>query len=156
MQMLFDEPIHVQAKGFSYYVPNPCVFAFHKILVMKTRKAQTKKEKDMLQIAAILREIKARPQEFRKGCEYLNKLPPKWQRIIKGYIKNYLPDFLPFNRLKKSCMVCYLKGGAYFGTINFALILYFSPSISFNEIFNSFTFFLSVFLFIPSASAALI
>ncbi|MBI5892185.1 MAG: hypothetical protein HZB79_00785 [Deltaproteobacteria bacterium] len=93
MQMLFDEPIHVQTKGFAYYVPNPCVFAFHKILVMKTRKAQTKKEKDMLQIASILREIKAMPQEFKKGCEYLNKLPPRWQRIIKGHIKNYLPGF---------------------------------------------------------------
>ena len=93
MQMLFDEPINVQAKDFAYYVPNPWVFAFHKILIMKSRKVQSKKEKDILQIASILREVKSRPHDFRKSWGYLSKLPSPWQKRIKDYIKHYLPDF---------------------------------------------------------------
>ncbi|MBI3599157.1 MAG: hypothetical protein HY097_00735 [Nitrospinae bacterium] len=94
LQMLFDDKVCVQAEGFEYYIPNPWVFAFHKILVMRSRKMQSKKEKDLLQVVSILREIKGRPQEFKKSMEYLKKLPPRWQRTIKEHIKNYLPEYL--------------------------------------------------------------
>lgn len=94
LQMLFDEPLNIQRPDLAYSVPNLWVFAFHKILIMKSRKDLSKKEKDILQVTAMLREIKARPHEFRKSCEYLHSLPPRWQRTIKGHIGKYLPDFL--------------------------------------------------------------
>ncbi len=96
MQMLFDDKIHVQTRDFAYNIPNPWVFAFHKILVMNNRKVQSKKEKDLLQALSILREIEGMPQEFRKSIEYLRTLPLRWQRIIKGHIKNHLPEYLIF------------------------------------------------------------
>jgi len=61
---------------------------------MKSRRDSSKKEKDILQITAILREIKSRPQEFQKSREYLNSLPSRWQKVIKQGIKNYLPEFM--------------------------------------------------------------
>lgn len=94
MQMLFDDPIDVKSKDFKYSVPNPWVFAFHKILIMKSRKVQSKKDKDLLQVVSILREIKARPREWEKSLECLKALPPRWQRIIKEQVEIYLPDFL--------------------------------------------------------------
>lgn len=96
LQMLFDNSIHVQTKDFAYNIPNPWVFAFHKILVMKNRKVQSKKEKDLLQVVSLLREIRGLPQEFRKSIEYLKTLPPRWQRIIKEHIKNHLPEYFIF------------------------------------------------------------
>jgi hypothetical protein len=94
MQMLFDDPIQVKSKDLKYSVPNPWIFAFHKILIMKSRKAPSKKDKDLLQVASILREIKARPREWGKSRQYLNRLPPRWQKIIKEQVGIYLPDFL--------------------------------------------------------------
>ncbi|OGP23917.1 MAG: hypothetical protein A2X87_04225 [Deltaproteobacteria bacterium GWC2_42_51] len=94
LQMLFDEPLNIKRQGLAYSVPNPWVFAFHKILIMKSRRDSSKKEKDILQITAILREIKLRPQERQKSREYLNSLPPRWQKVIKQGIKNYLPEFM--------------------------------------------------------------
>ncbi len=81
-------------KDFAYNIPNPWVFAFHKILVMKNRKVQSKKEKDLLQVVSLLREIRGLPQKFRKSIEYLKTPPPRWQRTIKEHIKNHLPEFL--------------------------------------------------------------
>jgi len=94
MQMLFDDPIQVKSKDLKYSVPNPWIFAFHKILIMKSRKAQSKKDKDLLQVVSLLREIKARPREWGKSRECLNRLPPRWQRIIKEQVEICLPDFL--------------------------------------------------------------
>lgn len=94
LQMLFDEPLNIKRQDLAYSVPNPWVFAFHKILIMKSRRDSSKKEKDVLQVTAILREIKSRPQEFQKSHEYLNSLPSRWQKAIKEGIKNYLPEFM--------------------------------------------------------------
>ncbi|MEK6684293.1 MAG: GSU2403 family nucleotidyltransferase fold protein [Nitrospirota bacterium] len=94
MQMLFDDPIQVKSKDLKYSVPNPWIFAFHKILIMKSRKAPSKKDKDLLQVVSILREIKTRPREWGKSRQYLNRLPPRWQRTIKEQVEICLPDFL--------------------------------------------------------------
>ena len=94
LQMLFDDPVSIHTEGLTYYVPNPWIFAFHKMLVIKLRKEQSKKEKDILQIRAILREIKTRQKDFSKSREYLNTLPPRWQGIIKKFIESHIPEFL--------------------------------------------------------------
>lgn len=94
LQMLFDEPINIKRQDLAYSVPNPWVFAFHKMLIMKSRRDFSKKGKDVLQVTAILREIRSRPQELQKSREYLNSLPPRWQKAIKEGIKNCFPEFM--------------------------------------------------------------
>lgn len=93
LQMLFDEPVTIHTEDITYHVPNPWVFAFHKMLIMKSRKKQSKKEKDILQIRAVLREIKTKQKDYDKSREYLNTLPPRWQRTIKKFIESHLIDF---------------------------------------------------------------
>ncbi len=92
LQMLFDQQIDIQKEGFSYTVPSPWVFAYHKILILEKRKSKDKKEKDILQINAILREIFTRPDTAKKAKSYLETLPLKWKKSIKDYISKQIRD----------------------------------------------------------------
>src|SRR3989304_8021718 len=92
LKMLFDQKMEVEKEGYKFIVPSPWVLAYHKILIAKNRRAKDKKEKDMLQAVAILREIFKRPDEFKKALSYLEKLPPKWKSYIKGRLAEYIPD----------------------------------------------------------------
>jgi len=92
LQMLFDQQIKIEKEDYTYQVPNPWVFAYHKILVSRKRKAKDKKEKDILQINAILREIFKKPDAAKKAVSYLETLPSKWKKDIKNYIAEHMPD----------------------------------------------------------------
>ena len=90
--MLFDQQVEVEREGYKFIVPSPWVLAYHKILIAKNRRAKDKKEKDMLQAIAILREIYKRPDELKKALSYLETLPYKWKSCIKGRLAEYMPD----------------------------------------------------------------
>ena len=92
LQMLFDQQIKIEKEGYTYMIPSPWAFAYHKILVSKKRKIKDKKEKDILQTNALLREIFKRQDMARKAVSYLETLPPKWKRDIKNYIAEHLLD----------------------------------------------------------------
>ena len=92
LKMLFDQKMEVEKEGYKFIVPSPWVLAYHKILIAKNRRAKDKREKDMLQEIAILREIFKRPDELKKALSYLEKLPPKWKSYIKGRLAEYTPD----------------------------------------------------------------
>ncbi|MBI5193906.1 MAG: hypothetical protein HZA08_10765 [Nitrospirae bacterium] len=93
LNMLFDQQIEVEKEGYKFLVPSPWVLAYHKILIAKNRRAKDKREKDMLQAIAILREIYKRPDELKKALAYLATLPYKWKSYIKGQLAEYMPDF---------------------------------------------------------------
>lgn len=93
LQMLFDQQIKIEKEGYTCHVPAPWAFAYHKILISK-RRAKSKKEKDILQAIAILREVFRRPDEARKAVSYLETLPPKWRRVIKSRVGEYVPGSL--------------------------------------------------------------
>lgn len=92
LQMLFDQQIKIEKEGYTYMIPSPWIFAYHKILVSKKRKIKDKKEKDILQTNALLRELFKRQDMARKAVSYLETLLPKWKRDIKDYIADHLPD----------------------------------------------------------------
>jgi hypothetical protein len=94
IQMLSEQPLRMEKDDYTYFVPNPWVLAFHKILISRVRKTKDKKDKDIMQAIALLREIKAKPDLLRKSLLYLEKLPVKWKRAIKTHIGEYIPDFL--------------------------------------------------------------
>jgi len=92
LKMLFDQQMEVEKEGYKFIVPSPWVLAYHKILIAKNRRVKDKKEKDMLQAIAILREIFKRPDELKKALSYLETLPHKWKSYIKGRLAEYMPD----------------------------------------------------------------
>ena len=92
LRMLFDQQMEVEKEGYKFIVPSPWVLAYHKILIAKNRRAKDKKEKDILQAIAILREISKRPDDLKKALSYLETLPLKWKRYIKRQLAEYLAD----------------------------------------------------------------
>ncbi|MBI5756530.1 MAG: hypothetical protein HZA12_06350 [Nitrospirae bacterium] len=92
LRMLFDQQMEVEKEGYKFIVPSPWVLAYHKILIAKNRRVKDKKEKDMLQAIAILREIFKRPDDAKKALSYLETLPPKWKGCIKGWLAEHMPD----------------------------------------------------------------
>lgn len=51
VQMLSEHPLKIEKDNYTYFVPNPWVLAYHKILVSRNRKTKAKKDKDLLQAA---------------------------------------------------------------------------------------------------------
>ena len=94
LQMLFDDPVGVKSEDLKYSVPNPWAFAFHKILILKSRKAPLKKEKDLLQAVSLLRETMARPRDWGKSRRFMCGLPRGWQKMIREQLEISLPAFL--------------------------------------------------------------
>lgn len=94
VQMLLDHRISFKKEGLVYPVPNPWVFAFHKILVSKARKKDRIREKDLLQAISILREIRKKALEFDQATAYMKTLPKKWLKHIKEQLKIHLSEFL--------------------------------------------------------------
>jgi hypothetical protein len=94
LQMLSDNPLKMDKESYDFIIPNPWAFAYHKILVARCRKAKDKKEKDLLQAMALLREIRKKPDLFTNALAYLKTLPVKWQKYIKSKINEHIPAFL--------------------------------------------------------------
>jgi hypothetical protein len=91
LQMLFDQPTKIEKEDYIYFVPSPWVFAYHKILISKYRKKEDKREKDILQAIAILREVFKKPDVSRRALLYLETLPTKWSKYIRCKIMEHLP-----------------------------------------------------------------
>lgn len=92
LQMLLEQQVELKLEDYSLSVPKPWVFAFHKILITKSRKDKGKKEKDLLQAVSILREIAKRPAEMKEARSYLASLPKPWVRYIKDQLASSLPE----------------------------------------------------------------
>jgi hypothetical protein len=94
LQMLFDSTMNIEVEGKSFAIPNPWTLAYHKILVSKHRKSGAKKDKDLMQALAILREVLKRPDLSGKALAYLEKLPQKWAKQIRLVIAKEVPGLL--------------------------------------------------------------
>ncbi len=90
LQMLLDNPVRIQKEDYAYFVPAPWVFAFHKILIAGRRKKQDKKQKDLLQADAVLRNVFKEPGTSKESLSYLETLPRKWKNHIQDYIATNL------------------------------------------------------------------
>lgn len=92
LQMLFDQQIKIEKEGYTFLIPSPWVFAYHKILVSKKRKAKDKKEKDILQANAILRGVFKKTDSIKNAISYFKTLPSRWKGDIKDYLTEHLPE----------------------------------------------------------------
>ncbi len=90
LQMLFDKQIKIKEKEYSYRISSPWVYACHKILISGRRPSKDKKEKDLLQANAILREMLKKSDMTNKLLSYIKTLPPKWRKVIKDHITSAL------------------------------------------------------------------
>ncbi len=91
LQMLYDQQMIIKKEGYSYRIPSPWVLACHKILISGRRQSTGKKEKDILQANALLREIFKKNDFTRKLSSYIKTLPPKWRKVIKDHIAEQFP-----------------------------------------------------------------
>ena len=94
LQMLFDQQMIIKEEGYTYRIPSPWVLACHKILIAGRRKSTAKKNKDILQANALLREIFKKTDLTEKLSSYIKTLPPKWRKIIKDHIAEQFTDSL--------------------------------------------------------------
>lgn len=92
LQMLLEHPVRIKKDDYAYFVPAPWVFAFHKILVAGRRKVRAKKEKDLLQANAVLRNVFKNPETERETLSYLEALPSKWKKTIKAYLEKHFHE----------------------------------------------------------------
>jgi hypothetical protein len=91
LNMLFDHLIEVKKEDYSFKIPSPHIFAFHKILISKKRK-KDKAEKDILQAQAILREVFNSNEMTEEAKSYLKTLPSLWQKTIKEFLNKHFPQ----------------------------------------------------------------
>lgn len=87
LQMLNGDIKEVDKGSYRYSVPEPYVYAFHKILIAPRRGNEGKARKDLLQAESILREVFRQDTLAKRAMEYLGNLPPKWARPIRGFMK---------------------------------------------------------------------
>lgn len=95
LQMLFEQQMIIKEEGYSYRIPSPWALACHKILIAGRRQSSAKKNKDILQADALMREIFKRTELTEKLSSYIKTLPPKWRKIIKDHIAEQFPESLP-------------------------------------------------------------
>ena len=95
LQMLYDQQMIIKEEGYSYRIPSPWVLACHKILIAGRRQSSAKKDKDILQANALLREIFKKTELTGNLSSYIKTLPPKWKKIIKDHIAEQFPESLP-------------------------------------------------------------
>lgn len=92
LQMLFDQQLIIEDEGYSYRIPSPWVLACHKILIAGRRQSAAKRDKDILQANALLREIFRRTDLIEKLSAYIKKMPSRWKRLIKNHITKQFPE----------------------------------------------------------------
>lgn len=81
MDLLLSDPVTVKTHGFTLTLPDPILFAFHKLIVSRRRKVKEKKAKDVSQAVEILRTVRDQGQGPRAKL-FFKKLPAKWQKMV--------------------------------------------------------------------------
>ncbi len=94
LQMLYDHQMIIKEEGYSYPIPSPWVLACHKILISERRKSSGKRDKDILQANALLRELLRKKDLTEKLFSYIKTLPPKWRKVIKDHTAAQFPESL--------------------------------------------------------------
>lgn len=72
-------------------VPEPAVFALHKLIVSSMRAKKDKREKDLAAGVGILEILFNDPKEKNRIRTVLSKLPPKWRQLILSVSAKHFP-----------------------------------------------------------------
>ena len=78
--------ISIDMKGFRVSVPDPAVFALHKLIIMSRRRTKEKREKDKKQAKSILSYLmkKGREKDIREAICLMH---PKWFKTVLSNLK---------------------------------------------------------------------
>jgi len=91
LNFLAAHPVKVEYQGLTVTVPEPAVFALHKLIVYSKRKKPEKREKDLAAAVGILEFLFKDPKEQERIKSVLKKLPPKWRKIILSVSAKHFP-----------------------------------------------------------------
>ncbi|MEA3493055.1 MAG: GSU2403 family nucleotidyltransferase fold protein [Candidatus Margulisiibacteriota bacterium] len=88
VDMLFKNPVLVKEEGVKISIPNPAVFAVHKILISDRRKKPEKKHKDLEQALHVLEAI-----DLDDVKHIYHTFPKTWRKSILDSLQNSVRIF---------------------------------------------------------------
>ena len=91
LNFLTENPKKVRYQGITVTMPNPAVFALHKLIVSSRRAKKEKREKDLSMAVGILELLFKDPKEKKRVKEVLASLPAKWRKIILSVSAKHFP-----------------------------------------------------------------
>lgn len=91
LNFLADHPRLISYEKIKVIVPEPAVFAVHKLIISDRRKKQDKKERDREAAVGILDWIFEQPGELKKLRAILKPLPKKWLENIVALSRQAYP-----------------------------------------------------------------
>lgn len=86
----YPKKIHYQ--DITVCVPEPLVFALHKLIVSSRRTKKDKREKDLATAIGVLEFLFKDPEEKERAKAILTKLPPKWRKTILTVAAKHFPS----------------------------------------------------------------
>lgn len=99
LNLLLDYPLLVQYEGLEVRVPEPAVFALHKLIVSSRRAKAEKRSKDLEAAVGILEFLWDKPREVEKIKSILSKIPQSWRKLIASTAGRHYP---PVSEIIKS------------------------------------------------------
>ncbi len=91
LSMLLDRPLLIHYKGLQVRVPEPAVFALHKLIVSEQRKNEKKKKSDLETALGLLDYLYSKPHEVNRIKTVLRGLPKSWINTIDSIARRQHP-----------------------------------------------------------------
>jgi hypothetical protein len=91
LNFLSSHVITIMYHGLAVRVPEPLVFALHKLIVSSRRTKKDKREKDITTAIGVLEFLFKDPKEKERAKDILAKLPAKWRKAILSVSAKHFP-----------------------------------------------------------------
>ncbi len=91
LNFLSSHVITVMYHGLAVRVPEPLVFALHKLIVSSRRTKKDKREKDLTTAVGVLEFLFKDPKEKERAKDILAELPAKWRKTILSVSAKHFP-----------------------------------------------------------------
>jgi hypothetical protein len=91
LDLLVDCPRLISFEGLQIRVPEPAVFALHKLIVSSRRMKKEKQKSDLETGVGLLEFLYSRPDEIKRIKSILLTIPKKWSKTILSVSAKYFP-----------------------------------------------------------------
>ena len=91
LNLLLDYPLLIQYEGLEVRVPEPALFALHKLIVSSRRLKAEKSSKDLEAAIGILDFLWPDPGEIEKIKNILRDMPQTWRKLIASVAREHYP-----------------------------------------------------------------
>ena len=99
LNLLLDHPLSVKYEGLEVRVPDPAVFALHKLIVSSRRAKAEKRAKDLEAAIGLLDFLWDRPGEIERMKKIVGSMPQTWRTLIRSVADKHYP---PVSQMIKS------------------------------------------------------